>query len=519
MRNATAIPTLTLLLALGAGLRPQRRRRASQPVSANIKPDELPVSGGIPPDKEAEIMLVLQQREVSTRKCYQDVLNEKQDRTFQGNVKVVIALRADGEAQDVRVVGDHPEQQGSGGLPGRHHPPLRVPPARPGGRGPVRVPLPPGLLRRRAPTAVRGQESRRERSVPARARLLGLPATTAPTRGAGAVESGFVGDEAWGTIAPSLRCGARRQCMHPRRGGFGSGRAASLALLGCAQTEAVQEPPRAASPPAPPSAKPAPRPYRPGETPVTLGDEPDEAVEVSLDRGFLNQGNVNDVLAGAHRPAERLLRAGRRRPAVRPRRGPAALPPVGRGRGDRRARDRQRARQLPGRALPDCRGPQDPLPRAGGRQGRGLRILDGVPLAAPEVRRHLAARARSARPIAAKMGSLGRCGSPGEQPVQAVAYIKPNGWVASVGLASEGPMETGPARCLVDQIMRWRLRGSRGHVVRTSFGVNGAGQGRAAGPHRPHAPAPAPHAGELSAVSLSGRGVKWVEHPDDVVGA
>ena len=60
---------------------------------------------GIPPDKEAEIMLVLQQREVSTRKCYQDVLNEKQDRTFQGSVKVVIALRADGGAQDVRVVG------------------------------------------------------------------------------------------------------------------------------------------------------------------------------------------------------------------------------------------------------------------------------------------------------------------------------------------------------------------------------------------------------------------------------
>jgi hypothetical protein len=104
MGKATAIQTLTLLLALGAACA-RSGGADNQPTSVNIKPDELPVSGGIPPDKEAEIMLVLQQREVSTRKCYQDVLNEKQDRSFQGNVKVVIALQESGEAQDVRVVG------------------------------------------------------------------------------------------------------------------------------------------------------------------------------------------------------------------------------------------------------------------------------------------------------------------------------------------------------------------------------------------------------------------------------
>src|SRR5262245_41183092 len=60
---------------------------------------------GIPPDKEAEILLVLQQREVSTRKCYQDVLNEKHDRAFQGTVKVLIALNTTGQATDVKVVG------------------------------------------------------------------------------------------------------------------------------------------------------------------------------------------------------------------------------------------------------------------------------------------------------------------------------------------------------------------------------------------------------------------------------
>jgi TonB family protein len=64
-----------------------------------------PPEGGIPPDKAAEIQLVLQQRDVSTRKCYQDVLNEKHDRAFQGTVKVIIALNTAGQATDVRVVG------------------------------------------------------------------------------------------------------------------------------------------------------------------------------------------------------------------------------------------------------------------------------------------------------------------------------------------------------------------------------------------------------------------------------
>jgi hypothetical protein len=102
MARSLAIQTLMLALGLGCA---SSGTSNNQPQSVNIRPDEVPVSGGVPPDKEAEIMLLLQQREVSTRKCYQDVLNEKQDRSFQGNVKVVIALRPDGGAQDVRVVG------------------------------------------------------------------------------------------------------------------------------------------------------------------------------------------------------------------------------------------------------------------------------------------------------------------------------------------------------------------------------------------------------------------------------
>jgi hypothetical protein len=71
-----------------------------------VKPEERPAeTGGIPPDKEAEIQLVLQQRESSARKCYQDVLNERHDRTFQGSVRVLIRLGTSGEASDVKVIG------------------------------------------------------------------------------------------------------------------------------------------------------------------------------------------------------------------------------------------------------------------------------------------------------------------------------------------------------------------------------------------------------------------------------
>ena len=49
-------------------------------------------TGGVPPDKEAQIKLLLQQRDSSARRCYQDVLNEKHTREFKGTVKVIITL-------------------------------------------------------------------------------------------------------------------------------------------------------------------------------------------------------------------------------------------------------------------------------------------------------------------------------------------------------------------------------------------------------------------------------------------
>jgi hypothetical protein len=73
----------------------------------NIIKDEpaKPPEGGIPPDKQAEIQLVLQQREASTRKCYQQVLNEKNDRAFQGSVRLIIAVGTNSQATDVKVAG------------------------------------------------------------------------------------------------------------------------------------------------------------------------------------------------------------------------------------------------------------------------------------------------------------------------------------------------------------------------------------------------------------------------------
>jgi hypothetical protein len=70
-----------------------------------VRPQEqTAVEGGIPPDKQAEIQLLLQQRDPSTLKCYSDVLNEKHDRAFKGSVAVLLTLEPSGKASDVKIV-------------------------------------------------------------------------------------------------------------------------------------------------------------------------------------------------------------------------------------------------------------------------------------------------------------------------------------------------------------------------------------------------------------------------------
>ncbi len=68
-------------------------------------PETPPVKGGIPPERLGDIYLVLDERDASARKCYQDVLDEKDTRKFQGTVKLLLTLTTDGAAKDVRIVG------------------------------------------------------------------------------------------------------------------------------------------------------------------------------------------------------------------------------------------------------------------------------------------------------------------------------------------------------------------------------------------------------------------------------
>jgi hypothetical protein len=254
-------------------------------------------------------------------------------------------------------------------------------------------------------------------------------------------------------------------------------RAGLLALGGtclavaCAETEAMQPPPRIVAPLPPQPPSPPPRPYRPGETPVLLGDEPDDAVEVALDRGYLQPGHLDDVLA-THVP---------RLSACYEEAGDAQLF----AHGEVRLRFQLSAEgdvtdvliidnELGNYPVERClvsEGRKIRFPAPGG--GKAADFEYSMEFRSPRQKYVVIwRRGTLRRPIAAKMPTLGRCGPASEQPVQAVAYIKPNGWVASVGLASDGPLQAGPAKCLVDRIMRWRLRGDRGHIVRTSFAVS-----------------------------------------------
>jgi hypothetical protein len=64
-------------------------------------------TSGISPDKEAEVQLLLQQRDPSTLRCYQDVLDEKHDRAFKGTVIVLLTLTPSGASStaSAKVIG------------------------------------------------------------------------------------------------------------------------------------------------------------------------------------------------------------------------------------------------------------------------------------------------------------------------------------------------------------------------------------------------------------------------------
>ena len=102
-------------------------------------------TGGISPDKEAEVQLLLQQRDPSTLRCYQDVLDEKHDRAFKGTVIVLLELTPAGKGQR-QGHRRNAEQQRGQRLPGREAERLRVPAGRPDGDHAVRVSVRTGVL-------------------------------------------------------------------------------------------------------------------------------------------------------------------------------------------------------------------------------------------------------------------------------------------------------------------------------------------------------------------------------------
>jgi hypothetical protein len=94
-------------LAVAAGCASSDSSSSSAEPRYNIIKGSQPTAqeGGIPPERQAEIQLLLQQRDASTRKCYQEVLNEKNDRAFAGTVRTIITLGTQGQATDVRIAG------------------------------------------------------------------------------------------------------------------------------------------------------------------------------------------------------------------------------------------------------------------------------------------------------------------------------------------------------------------------------------------------------------------------------
>ena len=91
----------TLMLMTGCAEETVTGEQRVHVVHANEGPAEV---GGIAPDKQADIQLMLQQREPSVSKCYDDVLNDgSHDRKFKGNIIVLISLAPGSDANGSKV--------------------------------------------------------------------------------------------------------------------------------------------------------------------------------------------------------------------------------------------------------------------------------------------------------------------------------------------------------------------------------------------------------------------------------
>jgi len=96
MTLGVRLMTLGLLSAMALGCADETA--TGEPRVTIVRNNEAPPEkGGIAPDKQADIQLMLQQREPSVRKCYNDVLNDgSHDRSFKGTIVVLISLAPGG---------------------------------------------------------------------------------------------------------------------------------------------------------------------------------------------------------------------------------------------------------------------------------------------------------------------------------------------------------------------------------------------------------------------------------------
>jgi hypothetical protein len=270
------------------------------------------------------------------------------------------------------------------------------------------------------------------------------------------------------------------------------------AALGCATTETTGEADEASAPPAVVSLKaPAKKaePYRPGEMKVggdepALGEEPDSAVNVELGRGFLNQNDVNAVLE--KHTATLIACYERAGEARRYAAGTVKLRFLVAASGE--VTDvLVVGSQLGSYPVERClvvEGRKIPFPKPGGNRpcdfDYDLEFRSSQPHTVVDLKPE-----QLGRRLTAKVPALGRCGSPSEGAVAAVAYIRPGGQVVSVGLASSKPIDVLAAKCVVDQIHTWRLPGKKENLVRTQFPISrgkGEPSASAAAPAAPLGP-------------------------------
>jgi hypothetical protein len=260
------------------------------------------------------------------------------------------------------------------------------------------------------------------------------------------------------------------------RGVFGVG--SLVAVAACATAEgdvapASIAPASEAAQPAPPAkiADKAPPVYHPGEMPVgAVTDTPESAVNIQMERGFLNANDVNAVL---EKYTPRLIECYERA-------GDARMYAAG----EVRLRFLVAAsgqvtdvlvvgNQLGSFPVERClvvEGRKIPFPKPGGNHASDFEY--NIEFRASKPHSVVDWRAEQfGKRLSGRVPALGRCGPPGKGPVAAVAYVKPGGKVVSVGFVSEKPIDTMAAKCVVDQIQTWRLPAERAHLVRTKFSI------------------------------------------------